>query len=139
MWLESLLKRLKLMSRSLTAASTPVDGGSRPYADWFLLNRDPPHPLPPRLPPRPRPPLAFFCGGIPAVAGVGIVGAKLDAGGGVYGFVSLWLRYMLFGAGDGAAHAGGEPHAGVATVGVMAMFSCCCACCPTVVRRAVIS
>ena len=63
------------------ATYPPVVGGSLPYADWFLLNRDHPRPLPSRLPPRPRPPLAFVGEGIPAVAGGGIVGAKLAAGG----------------------------------------------------------
>ena len=75
------------------------------------------------------------------MAGGGIRGAKLAGGGGAYGFVALLvgLRYMLVGTVGGAAHAGGETHAGVATVGVVAMFASCCACCPTVVRRAVIS
>ena len=75
------------------------------------------------------------------MAGGGIVGAKLAAGGGAYGFVAplAGLSYMLVGTVCGAAHAGGEPHAGVATFGVVAMFASCCACCPTVVCRAVIS
>ena len=63
---------------------------------------------------------------------------RLRSGGGVYGFVAPGLRYMLIGTGGGAAHVGGAPNAGVATVGVVAMFASCCTCCPTVVRRAVI-
>ena len=75
------------------------------------------------------------------MAGVGIVGAKLAAGGGggVYGFVAPGLMYMLVGTGSGAAHVGEEPHSGLATVGLVAMFASCCACCPTVVHRGVIS
>ena len=74
------------------------------------------------------------------MAGVGIVGAKLAAGGrGVYGFVAPGLRYILVGTGGGDAHVGGEPHYGVPTVGVVAMFVSCCVCCPTVVCRSVIS
>ena len=70
---------------------------------------------------------------------VGIFGAKFAVWGGVYGFVAPGLRYMLVGTGGGASHVGGGPHAGLATVGVVAMFASCCACCPTVVHRAVIS
>ena len=46
---------------------------------------------------------------------------------------------MLVGTGDGAANVGGALHTGFATVGVVAMFSSCWDCCPTLVRRAVIS
>ena len=109
------------------AASTPVAGGSRPYVDWFFLNRDPPCPLPP---PRPRPPPACDGGGIPAVAGVGIFGAKFAVWGGVYGFVAPGLRYMFVGTGGGAAHVGGALHAGLPTVGVVSIFAIFCACCP---------
>ena len=128
-----------LLCATPPAASPPVSGGSRPYADWFLFNREPPRPLPPRLPLRPHPPLEFDGGGIPAVAGVGIVGANLSVWGSVYGFVAPGLRYILVGTGGGAAHIGGALHYGLATVGVVAMFASCYACLPTVVRRAVIS
>ena len=73
------------------------------------------------------------------MAAVVIVGAKLAVCGGVYGFVAPGLRYMLVGTSGGAAHVGGALHAGLATVGVVAIFAICWACCPTVVRRAVIS
>ena len=49
------------------------------------------------------------------------------------------LSYMFVGTGGGAAHVGGALHAGFSTVGVVAMFASFWACCPTVVRRAVIS
>ena len=73
------------------------------------------------------------------MASVVIVGAKFAVWGGVYGFVAPGLRYMLVGTVGGAAHVSGAPHAGLPTVGVVAMFASCCACHPTAVRRAVIS
>ena len=57
----------------------------------------------------------------------------------MYGAVVPGLRYMLVGTGGGAAHVGRALHAGFATVGVVAMFSSCWACFPTVVCRAIIS
>ena len=73
------------------------------------------------------------------MAAVMFVGAKFSVCGGVYGFVAPGLRYIFVGTGGGAAHVGGELHAGLATVGVVDMFASCWVCCPTVVRRAVIS
>ena len=67
------------------------------------------------------------------------VGAKFAVCGGVYGAVAPGLSYMFVGTGGGFAHVGGALHAGFATVGVVAMFTNCWSCCPTVVRRAVIS
>ena len=49
------------------------------------------------------------------------------------------LSYIFVGTGGSAAHVGGALHAGFVTVGVVAMFASCWACCPTVARRAVIS
>ena len=117
-------------------ASPPVVGGSRPYADLFLLNLPPPRPCPPRRPPRPRPPPVCVGRGIPAGM---LVGAKFSDCGGVYGDVVPGLRYMLVGTGGGAAHVGGALHAGFSTIGVVAMFASRWACCPTVVLRAVVS
>ena len=57
------------------------------------------------------------------MAGVGIVGAKFAVWGGVYRFVAPGLRYMLVGTGGGASRVGGVLHAGLATVGVVAMFA----------------
>ena len=128
-----------LFCASPPAASPPVVGGSRPYDDLFLLNCAPPRPLPPRILPRQRPPLAFDGRGIPSVAGVGIVGANFSVWGSVYGFVAPGLRYMLVGTGGGASNVVGSLHTGLATVGVVVMFASCCACCSTVVCRAVIS
>ena len=70
---------------------------------------------------------------------MGIFGAKFAVWGGLYGFVAPGLSYMLVGTGGGAAHVCWSPYAGLATVDVVAMFASYCACCPTVVRRAVIS
>ena len=67
------------------------------------------------------------------------VGAKFAVCGGVYGDVVPGLRYIFVGTGGGTAHVGGALHAGFSTVGAVAMFASCWACCPTVVRRAVIS
>ena len=117
-----------LLCATPPAVSPTVSGVSRPYADWFLLNCDPPRPLPPRLQQRPRPPPTCVGGGIPAVAGVGVVGAKFAVRGGVYDFVAPGLRYMLVGTGGGAAHVGGALHSGLVTVGVVAMFASFCAC-----------
>ena len=61
----------------------------------------------------------------------GVLVQSLLSGGGVYDFVAAGLRYMLVRTGGGAAHFGGELHAGLATVGVVAMFASCCTCCPT--------
>ena len=99
------------------ATSPPVVGGSRPYANWFLLNWAPPCSRPPRRPPRPRPPPVCSGGGIPAVAVVIFVGEKFAVCGSVYGFVSPVLRYMFVGTGGGADHVGGALHAGLATNG----------------------
>ena len=46
---------------------------------------------------------------------------------------------MLVGTGGSASHVCGALHAGLATVGVVAMFAICCACFPNGVRRAIIS
>ena len=66
------------------------------------------------------------------MAGVLLVGANFAVCGGVYGAVAPGLRYMFVGTGGGAVHVGGALHAGLATVGVVAMFASCWACCPTV-------
>ena len=46
---------------------------------------------------------------------------------------------MFVGTSGGAANVGGALHSGFATIGVVVMFASCWSCCPTVVRRAVIS
>ena len=128
-----------LLCATPPAAYPPVVGGSRPYDDWFLFNWSPSRPRPPRCPPRPRPPPVCAGGEIPAVVGVIFIDAKFAVCGGVYGFAAPGLRYMFVGTGGAAAHVGGALHSELATVGVMDMFASCWSCCPTVVRRAVIS
>ena len=57
----------------------------------------------------------------------------------MYWAVAPGLRYMFVGTGGGAAHFVGALHDGFATVSVVAICARFWACCPTVVRRAVIS
>ena len=76
----------------------------------FFWNRAPPRQQHPHLPPCPRPPPVCAGGGIPAVAGVVIVGAKFAVYWDVYGFIVPGLRYMFVGTGGGAAHVGGALH-----------------------------
>ena len=117
-----------LLCDTPSVASPPVVGGSRPYNDWFLLNRSPPRTQPPRLLPLQRPLPVCAGGGIHDVDGVVIAGAKFSVCGGVYGFVAPRLSYMLVGTGGGAAHVGGALHDGLSTVGVVAMFAIYFAC-----------